>query len=193
MTTQVDRAYGFRPVTKRGEPYCGSERAVIFDSGDATAAFVGSLVKFTGTSVLKDGKYYSVVTIASAGDSIAGAVTRFSPDNDTYLSYRPASTERLAYIPQDRDVLYSAQEDQDTSSLAVTSVGLNVDFTAESGDTVTGQSTMEIDSDTAATTNTLSLRLVEVQGIDGNTVGSGNYTQWLVSTNLDPYSNTTGV
>lgn len=188
-----DRPYGFRPVTKRGESWAGTERAVVFSAGDATAAFIGSMVKFTGTSEVIDGKAYSVVTVASPADTrLAGAVTRFQYDPDGYKKYRTASTQRIAYIPQDRDVLYSVQEDADTTPLTLGAAEANIDFTAESGDTVTGMSTMELDSTTVNTTSALPLRIVELEAIEGNVIGSNN-PQWVVQINQDAYSDKAGL
>lgn len=194
MTTQSDRPYGFRPVTKRGEPWCGTERAVIFADTDANAVFIGTMVKFTGESIVKDEKSYAVVTLAAPADTrLAGAITRFEEDPVGYLPYKPASTERIGYLPQDRDVLYSVQEDQDTTPLTSGAVEANIDFTAEAGTTFNGQSTMELDSDTVNTTSTLPLRIVEVEGAVGNTVGAGNFTQWVVALNQDAYSDKAGL
>lgn len=194
MTTPSDSPYGFRPITSRGESWAGKTRAVVFASTDATAAFVGSMVKFTGESTFVNGKSLAVVTVASPADTqLAGAVVRFSNDPDGYKAHRPASTERVAYIPQDRDVLYSVQEDEDTTPLTSGAVGANIDFTAESGDTTTGMSTMELDSSTVATTAALPLRIVELEGIEGNEITAGDRPQWVVALNQDAYSNTTGV
>lgn len=196
MTTPIDRPYGFRPVTKRGEPWSGNERAVIFADTDATAAFIGSMVKFTGTSITQDGKSYSVVTVASPADTrLAGAITRFSEDPVGYSASRAASTQRLGYLPQDRDVLYSVQEDADTTPLTAGAVEANIDFTAEAGDTFNGQSTMELDSDTVNTTSTLPLRIVELEGIPGNelTAAGGVNPQWVVAINQDAYSDKAGL
>lgn len=193
--TPSNSPYGFRPVTTRGEPWTGKTRAVIFDSGDSTAAFIGDMVKFTGTSVVSGGKAYAVVTVADPADTrLAGAVVRFSNDPDSYNAFRPADTQRIAYIPQDRDVLYSVQEDQDTTPLALTDTEANIDFVAGSGgSTVTGLSSMQLDSDSVDTTDALPLRLVEVEGIEGNEVGAGNFTQWVVAINQDAYSDKTGL
>lgn len=194
MTTPSDSPYGFRPITSRGEPWTGKTRAVVFASGDSTAAYIGSMVKFTGESQVVNGKNLAVVTVADPADTqLAGAVVRFSNDPDGYKSYREASTERVAYIPQDRDVMYSVQEDEDGTPLTSGAVGANIDFTAESGTTATGLSTMELDSSTVATTASLPLRIVELEGIEGNEITAGDRPQWVVTINQDAYTNTTGV
>lgn len=194
MTTPVNSPYGFRPVTARGEAWCGKTRAVVFADTDGTAAFIGDMVKFTGESIVVDGKALSVVTVASPADTrLAGAVVRFSNDPDGYKPYRTASTQRVAYIPQDRDVLYSVQEDEDTTPLTLGAAEANIDFVAGAGgSTVTGLSSMQLDSDSVNTTDALPLRIVELEAIEGNDIGTGNYPQWLVAINQDAYSDKTG-
>jgi len=116
--TNVSRPFGFRALNNRGTgPYCGETRGVIFAAGDIVAAFVGDMVKFTGESIKgRDGKTYSVVEVADPADTrLAGAVQRFDYDDgsDGYIGFRKASTEKIAYIPQDRSTVYVVQEDSD--------------------------------------------------------------------------------
>ena len=78
----TDSPRGFRPVDNQfGGEYTGRRIKVAFDAADATPAFNGSLVKFTGAS-LEDGKI-PVVTLASPADvRIAGAIMDFEPERD---------------------------------------------------------------------------------------------------------------
>ena len=192
----TDSPRGFRPVDNQfGGEYTGRRIKVAFDAADATAAFNGSLVKFTGAS-LEDGKI-PVVTLASPADvRIAGAIMDFEPerDGDWTTYYRKASTQKIAYIPADPKCLYQVQEDSDGGNIDVTTqIGNNVDFTAEVGDTVRGFSTMELDSSTAANTATLPLRLhsvVEVEKNSGSSTDSN--ATWIVSINQVAELDTTG-
>lgn len=196
----VAAPYGFRPVQERnGSPWSGKTRRVIFASTDATTCFEGDLVKYTGNQILdiESGVYLSEVTKASAGDTrLAGAVVSFDyalgPD---WISYKKANTQITATIPADPTVLYSAQEDGDTSFLTNGDVESNVDFVVGAGDTTTGLSTSAIDSSTAAVTATLPLRIVQAEQIPGgnNEVGSSNYVQWLVTINQDAYTDKDGI
>jgi len=192
------RPFGFRAVQNRsGAPYVGKERGVIFVTGDATAAFIGDMLKFTGASQLgRDGKTYSVVTVASAADTrLAGAMQRvdFDDGSDGFIGFRKASTEKIAYIPQDRNTLYVVQDDSDGGALSADSVEANIDFVAGAGgSTVTNQSSMRLDTSTVSTTDALPLRIVEPDATQDNEVGV-NFALWLVTINQDAYSSKTGL
>lgn len=193
----TDASQGFRPVDNMfGGGYTGRLKKVAFAAGDSTAAFKGSLVKYTGASLDSDGKV-PVVTLASPSDTkLAGAVVSLEPQRagnwNTY--HRAASTEVIAYIPADPKTLYQCQEDSVGGNISPsTGIGQNVNFTAESGSTVTGMSTMELDSSTAADTAALPIRLesvVERSDIDGTS--SDSNATWIVSINQTAELNTTG-
>lgn len=193
----VSRSFGFRALNDRGTgAYCGAFRGVIFADTDVTAAFVGDMVKFTGESVEgRDGKLYSVVTIASPTDTrLAGAVQRFDYDagEDGYIGFRKASTQKIAYIPQERSTVYLVQEDSDGGALTSGAAEGNIDFVAGAGgDTSTFQSSMRLDSSTVAVTGTLPLRIIELDDSQDNEVG--NFALWKVQLNQDAYINTTGL
>lgn len=190
----TDAPVGFQPVGDlNGGSYAGGMKKVAFASGDSTAAFKGSLVKYTGAS-LENGKV-PVVTLASPSDTkLAGAIMSLEPQRggDFNVYHRTASTERIAYIPADPKTLYMAQEDgvggaMDTSAV----IGQNANFTAESGSTVTGMSTMEIDSSSVADTAALPIRLQNVVERSDNT-GDLTNAAWIVSINQTAEFNTTG-
>ncbi|WP_230679204.1 hypothetical protein, partial [Streptococcus pneumoniae] len=77
------------------------------------------------------------------------------------------------------DVLYTMQEDSIGGNLAITAAGTNANVIVGAGNTSTGYSGMQIDSSTANTTNTLHLRLHNVQPQVGNKLG--DYADWVVS------------
>lgn len=185
----ANRPYGFRPVqTRDGNSWTGKTIKVMFAAADANDTFVGDLVKFTG-----EGDKVPVVTRADPADArLAGAVVRFDVDPEAYALYRKGGTMRYAYIPADRNVLYSVQEDSDLANIPADSSEGNIDFVqGAGGSTTTGQSSYQIDSDTIGTLNTLPLRVVRLEGNIGNELGAN--AQWLVTLNLDAYSDTTGL
>lgn len=193
---QTDSPYGFRPVGKRGETWHGQLREVIFADTDVNPAGVGSMVKFTGESIIDPdtGKALSVVTVATPADvRLAGAIVSFQygTNSNGFINYRAASTQRKAYIPQDRDVMYSVQEDGNTLTLGA--VEGNIDFTAESVDTTTGNSTMKINPASLGTLDAIPLRIVELEENGENSIGAGNFPQWVVTINQDAYSDKTGL
>jgi len=192
----TDSAAGFQAVDNiSGAGYSGRLKRVAFASGDSTAAFKGSLVKLTGASI--DNGKTPVVTLASSSDTkLAGAVVSLEPQRGGSWTtfYRLASTQQYAYIPADPKTLYMAQEDGVGGNIATsTAIGQNVNFTDESGNTVTGFSTMELDSSTAADTAALPIRLQAVvnrQDNDGSS--SSTNAAWLVTINQTAELNTTG-
>ncbi len=192
----TDAPAGFQPVDNlSGGGWTGRTRKVAFASGDSTAAFIGSLVKYSGASI-NNGEI-PVVTLASPADTkIVGAIVGFEPQRggDWTTYHRLASTEVIAYIPADPKTLYQVQEDSDGGNIATsTAIGQNCDFTAESGSTVTGFSTMELDSSTAANTAALPLRLHSVvERVDNDGVSTDTNATWIVSINQTAELNTTG-
>lgn len=190
-----DIASGLTAIgTLSGADYHGKLRRVTFASGDTTAAFVGDLVKLTGT-VDATGKK-PVVTQSAAGDASIGVIAQFIPtfsDEGTLTTnYRAASTAMDALIYWGQDVLYTIQEDSVGNDIEITEAGLNCNVIVGSGDTVTGMSGMELDSNTAANTSTLNLRLHHVFDAPDNALGTN--AKWVVSINASQEAlNQTGI
>ena len=190
-----DIVKGFTPVgTISGSDYHGKLRQVSFATGDAVACFIGDLVKLTANATA-DG-YTPVVAQSGVGDISVGVLVGLDPDTTdegslSSANYRVASTLRTGQVAWGSDVLYSIQEDSDGNSMPITDAGLNADVIIAAGNTTTGASGMEIDSTTAATTNTLALRLHAVENKVGNKLGDN--ANWLVSINLSDDRATLGV
>lgn len=187
---------GFQVVGQQGVgAYTGAWKKVCFASGDSAAAFLGSMVKYTGASVTYQGEVIPVVTLASPADTkLAGAVQSFDPQRTGQWTVynRQASTFQVGYLPADPYAYYQIQEDSVGGNISLsTNISNNCDFTAEVGSTVTGYSTMQLDSNTAANTNTLPIRLVAPVPRVDNDYTSANVA-WIVTINLSSYTNTTG-
>ena len=178
-----DIVSGFTPVgLLTGGDYFARFREIEFASGDSVAAFIGDMVKLTGT-VSADGKR-PVVAQCAATDRGVGVLVSLAPDfaNESFSDiYRLASTLRKGFVCMGYDVLYEIQEDSEGNSIEITEAGLNASIIVAAGDTVTGVSGMEINSDTAATSNALELRLHHVSRRNGNALG--NQAVWVVSLN----------
>jgi len=174
----ADAAYGFKPVNADGSPFSGGTMRCVIASGDSTATFIGDAVKLAGTSIS------GAPTVAQcvAGDPVFGVVVAFeaNPANLS-LQYRAASTERYCQVAMAEGGYFMAQDD---GTLAITSAGLNANFTVGTGSTITGLSAMEIDSTTEATTNTLDLMLVAPVNRPDNDPTIAN-ADWIVRFN-DP-------
>lgn len=182
-------ATGLTPRRYRnGAPFVGPLRKYYVPAGDSTALFIGDPVIIAGTGDAKGVPAVTRATAASAG-RITGVVVGIANDdtlpasNDMLeMGYRPASTAGYVLVCDDPHVLYEIQEDSDTSTLAVTNIGMNADLIAAAGSTYTRRSGFMLDSSTAATTATLQLRIIELAQRPDNEVGTN--AKWLVAINL---------
>jgi hypothetical protein len=190
-----DAPNGFSVVgTLDGSDYHGKLQNVCFLAADSTDTFIGDAVKITGSGST-DGQYPSVAQCA-AGDRAYGVLVSLEPDfsDEGTLSaanYRRASTLRFGKVMPFDSGIFSIQEDSVGGALAVTDIGNNIDVIVGSGNTNTGRSGMELDSSTADTTNTLVFRILQLDPVVGNAVGTN--ANWLVTGNLTNLNNTTGV
>jgi len=169
-----------------------------------TAIFVGDWVEITNTGLVCkvfDGDTRLGVEIdatGAAGDEL-GAVLGVLDSNGDPLLYLPASTTGDGVVAgyvlvADHPLqLYLAQEDGDTTPIAAASVGLNIAMiSTHTGNTTTGRSKQELDSNTTNTTATLALRLVK--SYKNDTVASA-YCRWVVMANPNAhfYSSATAI
>ncbi|MCP5072934.1 MAG: hypothetical protein GY947_06515 [Rhodobacteraceae bacterium] len=152
-----DMPTGLRPVRHRnGAPYNGAVNPYYLPSSYATAMFVGDPVVKTGTSntaavELPTGKWAIGTmpeinkTAAGDGNRITGVIVGFSAAPDSLgNNYNPASTERVALVCDDPDVIFEVQAD---GAVPAASVGLNaVLIYTHSGSTTTGLSGAELDT-----------------------------------------------
>jgi hypothetical protein len=101
----------------------------------------------------------------------------------------------VVFVADDPNLLFEAQEDGVMTPIAMASVGLNASLISTSGgDTVTGASGMQIDSDTVSTTATLELKVMEAVARADNelvTAGQAN-TRWIVKLNNHQLGASTG-
>lgn len=193
-----DVVNGLIPIgTLSGADYHGKLRRVAFLTGNATNTFIGDLIKLAG-SASPDGTAVAVAQSA-AGDASVGVLVALDPLNPSTLgestlsapNYRVGGTLRYGYAAFGPDVLYSIQEDSVGNSMPVTDASLNANVIVGAGNTITGLSGMELDSTSAADTNTLQLRIHGIDTTLGNALGDN--CRWIVSINLDQDLITTGV
>jgi hypothetical protein len=177
----------------------GQVNAYLVPSTDSTALFIGDPVIVNGTAsiptVASEFKGHTLPQViratAGSGAYTTGVVVGVEPITNDSTPYRVASTERIVYVSDDPDQLYSIQEDSDTSTLAVTNTQQNADFVIGTGSTVTSLSAAEINSDTADTTATLQLRIERLLPREDN--ATGDNAEYIVRFNLHQKRNTTGV
>lgn len=144
-----DTPRGLRPVRYlSGAPYNGAANKYYVPATDATAIYIGGLVKLAGSA---DANGVADVTgNVATGNPVMGVVVGVVPVTADSLIYRAASTERYVMVADDPNLLFEVQEDSDAGALAATNVGNTADLIAfTSGSTTTGLSSIEIDSSTA--------------------------------------------
>jgi hypothetical protein len=155
----ADTPFGLRPIRhKSGAPYNGAANPYWIDADYATALYIGDpVIRVAGGSndaavTVPSVGSFGVGTLpsiekATAGDGnrITGVIVGFSPlPTDLSKQYNPASTERVALVCDDPDVVFEIQAD---GAIPAASVGLNaVLIYTHSGSTTTGLSGAELDT-----------------------------------------------
>lgn len=158
----IDAPFGLRPVKmSNGSEYVGGGVPCFVPSSDGTALYRGDPVIFAGTAnavvVPATGSTggakgfdigtLPVVTRATNGDDnrITGVVVRIGsdPDDDSRSAYRKASTDAVVWVEINDEVLYEIQAD---GAVTEASVGLNAVLIGTGGSTVTGLSSVELDT-----------------------------------------------
>lgn len=188
----VDRPFGAR-VAKTITSASYSAQLNRYEADDARSTTNGFGNIYAGDFVKReaDGKVAPAVT----GDTILGvAVGQGSTDDvnhgrsgpwnapDLERRYLAADENGMVLVIDDPNVIIEIQEDADTDGAALTEAdaGATRDITTTSGtshgDTLSGESTVEIDSD--GTTNG-DLRLVSL--VDRPDNAAGAHAKWLVT------------
>lgn len=195
----LSRPVGFVPVgTLNAANWTGKVGSYLVPSSDGTALFIGDLVQgvagagTAGTIVAgQDVEGMQCVKQGTASSINIGVVVGFLPDPSAGLNvnnlYRLASTNRIALVSDDPDTIYECQEDGIGGAMTYANAGNNVSPVVNAGTTTTAMSGMLIDSSTAATTNTLTLRLMGLAKRSGN--ASGLSAKWLCMLNSAQYNN----
>lgn len=195
----TDRPNGFVPIgTISGSPYSGYIRAYEADAS-AGAIFLGDMVILEA-----DGK---VAPAAAGSTQLLGACVGFlehmpikvdgvtgnflSTSALDHVVYKPASTAGVVLVAVGPDVLYEVQEDGDTSDLAVTDIGSNIDLIAGSGSTTTGRSGFELNSDTVTAAGSAQFRIIDMVDRPDNELG--DWARWIVRIHESHLAQTNGV
>jgi hypothetical protein len=191
----VDNPFGLKPLRYlNGTPWNGQVRIYYKDATLAEAMFIGSPVKLAGSADAL-GKYPSIA-LADAGVPILGAIVGFG-DTPNIIGdmttpsrlYSPSETEAYVAVADDPSIIFECQEDS-TTAFTVDDVGLNASLTAESGNTTTGKSTVEIDCSTEDATATLGVKILRLVDRVDNELG--DHAKWEVLINAHAYGHGTG-
>jgi hypothetical protein len=193
----VDAAYGLALHQDNSQ---SSLMLCVIPSGDGTATFVGDAVKLADLASIRiqGGEYALPVIQAAATDPIFGVVMGFQQHTvasgmDLGRRHRPASTSMYCMVKPAHPLdVYRIQADDDTETLGLGSIGSNADIVVGSGSTTTGLSAMELDSNTAAATAGLQLKIVGFVDRPSNTPGSAQQDV-LVTINQNQMFNDAGV
>ena len=157
----VARVNGFKAVKyANGAMYNGQANLYFIPSSDATAVAIGDVVKLTGAA---DSQGVPAVTRMSNGstDVAIGVVVGLGidPTNLNTPQFRVASTNRYVLVADDPNIVYEANCAGTAAYNA--DPGLNVGVSLGAGvSTTTGNSSMQADLATKATTSTLPFRIV---------------------------------
>lgn len=195
----VDSPYGLDPINLiGGQVFAGSTRLMPIASGYATNIFNGDVVKLTtdGTLVKDTGTTTATPVGVFMGCSYTDPVLKYK----IFSQYFPANTvasDIQAVVVDDPDTLFKVAVVSGTTVIAGVArssvVGKNMALVQNAGVTTSGDSKVAVLSSSAATTNTLPVRVIDVvyETVDS----SGNFTEVIVKWNfgMHQYENATGV
>lgn len=180
--SNVNAPFGLRPVNDvSGRPYTGAARVYSVPASDATAIFVGDLVKIVATGEIINGSPYQDITRAASGDTFVGVVIGCLPDTRDSTQYRAASTQRRVLVADDPNLLFEVQQSNSGTPFNVNSIGLNCNVNVGAGSTITCLSGTVADNTTGATTATLDLKIVGMLDAPDNDIGSSASSGTLAS------------
>ena len=161
----ADTPFGFRPIKHRnGAPYNGAANPYHVTNASNNALFIGDPVVIQGTSNtaaidVPGYGHFAIGTLpdilkatAGPGNRITGVIVAFAADPTALENvHRLDSTERVALVCDDPDVIFEIQADSATD-LAATSVSAAFNWVeTHSGSTTTGLSGIELDGSEEST------------------------------------------
>ena len=194
-----DAPRGLTPVKYiSGAPYNGAANMYLL-TGATGATFIGDLVQLGAAGGIAgqtvngiDCEGLPTVIPATAGSGGVGVVVGFLPLQSN-LETRPRvnSTDRIALVADDPNLMFEIQEVSGGTALTSTEVGLNNNIVAGTGSTTTGMSGHELDNASEATTADLDLRIVGLVKRPDNAYGE--HAKWLVMISTHQYNTMTGI
>lgn len=184
----IDAAKGLVPVGyQNGTPWNGQTNMYLCDDGNSDVIGIGDLVKLAGSSGVAgqtvnghDVEGMATIARSAAGDDHVGVVVGFLANQDNLmLKHRAASTDRIALVIDDPNVIFEIQEVSGGTAFTADVVGLNANVaTVVDANTVTGISKTELDNATEATTAALDCKILGLVKKPGNSIGE--HAKWLV-------------
>lgn len=181
----VNAPFGFRPVRHfNGAPYNGAAEYCYWVGDTSNTLHVGDPVKLSGTG---DDEGVPAVARAAANGPVFGVVAGIGGDaNEDLTRDTPrflSTANGYVLVARGDDVLFEAQEDSDSATLAKTDIGRTVNAVFGTPSTSHPiRSAAEIDSSSAATTSaSMNFQLVECVRAPDNAIGTN--ARWLVRVN----------
>lgn len=197
----VNRPSGLSPVKYLGgADWDGKGNMYYIAAADTNAFYIGDLVALNNTADSTRG--IQGITLATAGNPAVGVIMGIgiNPEGGPYIDpsnldriWRPsgaASVPYYALVCDDPYVIFEAQEDGDSGTIAAANVSSNANIIYAAPATGVRVSGTMIDSSSVNTTSTLNLKLMGlVRRYEGN--GSlntfGDYAKWLCMINNHQY------
>ena len=193
----VSAPYGLAPVNRiDGMPYAGATRQIPIAASYATAIFYGDTVKLdtsgflvadTGTNnATPVGVLVGCQYVNSSGQKVQG---QYYP-----ASASTATNYAMAYVIDDPMVAFKVAVVSTGTTMATVGravVGANMALVQNTGSTVTGDSNVAVLSTSAATTNTLPVRVIDV--VPETATGADAFAEVIVKINTHQYNSTTGI
>tara|TARA_E500000318_G_scaffold28828_1_gene28876 strand:+ start:7257 stop:7853 length:597 start_codon:yes stop_codon:yes gene_type:complete len=182
---------GLKPIgILGGMPFAGSTREYLINSGYGTAIFNGDVVGFANVASSSDDGYLVRETAAGEvnpiGVFLGVSYTDPNTSQPTFSQYYPGSitaSDIKAVVAVHPHTLYEVQAD---GAVAQTSLGMTGDLVqTSSGSTITGNSGLQFDADTASVGGEL-FKIVDFVERAGSSVGDA-YTDLVVM--LSPAEN----
>ena len=194
----VDKPYGLKPVNLiGGQVFAGATRQIPIASAYDTNLLNGDLVKLISSGTLE--KDAGTTTATPVGVFLGCRYTDPNLGYELYSQYFPANTvasDIVAYVADDPDQLYKVAVVSGTTVIAGvgrTVVGNNMALVQNAGSTQSGNSKVAVLSSSAATTNTLPIRVIDV--VTETASAADTYVELIVKFNwgMHQYQNATGV
>ena len=183
--SNVDKAFGLRPIGNLSATGAQKQYAYEIADDQSGAIFQGDLVTvFDGYLV----KFAPATHTAAVGVFNGCNYIDPSSGKPTWKNYYPGSVnitsgKIMAEVLDDPNQLFIIQADED---IVQADIGKNADIIGTGGSTVTGVSTMELDSSTVANDAALNLKIVGLYDVPGNSLGT-NFTVVVVKINEHLY------
>ena len=183
--SNVDKAFGLRPIGNLSATGAQKQYAYEIADNQSGAIFQGDLVTIYDGYLVK---FAPATHTAAVGVFNGCNYIDPSSGKPTWKNYYPGSVnitsgKITAEVLDDPNQLFIIQADED---IVQADIGKNADVVGTGGSTVTGVSTMELDSSTVANTAALNLKIVGLYDVPDNSLGT-NFSVVVVKINEHLY------